>query len=200
MIADYLNGEIEIAAWTIASLKEHVPVLIEMADRIVKCLRAGGCVFTCGNGGSMAQAQHAVAELVGAFQNRGRSPFRAICLGTSAPTASALGNDFSFKGAMARELTGLAKEGDVLWCFSTSGESENVLAAADAGGSLLGLTVLSFTRDPEPPLAKISDLALCVTSDSTARIQEVHLLALHLVCGIIEQNSLEFADDSTRSA
>ena len=155
-----------------------------LAQRVRDALRAGGRVLVFGNGGSAADAQHFAAELIGRYV-RERSPLPAIALTTDTSALTAIGNDYGFDEVFARQVRGLAGSSDLVLGITTSGRSENVLrglAAARARGAFTaGLTGASSGRLPE-----VADLVLAVPSTVTARIQEGHILILHLVCEILD--------------
>lgn len=174
---------------------EHLSVIASAVDvlsddlastalRLRAVLDSGGTVFAAGNGGSAADAQHFVAELVGRF-GKDRAPMRAIALGTDDVTASALANDFGFDAALDRQLAALARPGDVLVAISTSGMSANVCSAARNARDL-GCSTIALTGAGGGQLAGIADFALRAPSDSTARIQEVHSLCLHVLAELLD--------------
>ncbi|WP_046113515.1 D-sedoheptulose 7-phosphate isomerase [Aquincola tertiaricarbonis] len=147
-------------------------------------LQAGNKLLVCGNGGSAADAQHLASELTGRFI-KDRRPLAAIALSTDSSALTCIGNDYGFDDVFARQVQALARPGDCFIGISTSGRSPNVLKAAaaarEAGAKVVGL----LGRDGGPLLAK-SDLAIVAPSDVTARIQEVHILVIHTLCGLIE--------------
>jgi len=164
---------------------ESIAPAVEGASRaIVRCLESGGTVWACGNGGSATQAQHFVAELVGRFK-RERAALRAFCLCDNTATLTAVANDYEFADVFARQLRGLARAGDCLVAFSTSGNSENVVRAC-ADGRAVGVTVVALTGGSGGRVAATCDVEVRVPDDETALIQEVHLIALHLLCDIVE--------------
>lgn len=152
----------------------------EWAGHLAAVLPAGGRLLAAGNGGSAAQAQHLTAELVGRYQGE-RPPFSAIALHADTSSVTAIGNDYGYEEVFARQVAAHGRPGDVLVLLSTSGRSPNLLAAADTGG-LTGLTIWAMTGPRPNPLAARADDCLHIDSDSTATIQEAHLVALHLLC------------------
>ncbi len=167
-----------------ALAERQLDVLQAAADLLVACLREGGKVLLCGNGGSAADAQHIAGELVGRFQ-RERKALAAIALTTDTSVMTAWANDYDFEGVFARQVEGLLRAGDVLWAFSTSGRSANVLAAAERARSMGG-RILAFTGRAGRPLEGLADVCLAVETDCTARVQEVHQLAYHILCDLVE--------------
>lgn len=165
----------------------EIPALLEQAaDLALRCLRRGGMVLACGNGGSAADAQHFVAELVGRFGRDGRRPLPAVTLGTNAAVLTAVSNDFGYELSLARELRALASSGDLLVAISTSGDSENVLAAARAAADI-GCDVAALTGRDGGALAALADPVIAVPSVQVARIQEIHALCLHVLCELIDE-------------
>jgi phosphoheptose isomerase len=150
-----------------------------LADR----LPDGARLLAAGNGGSAAEAQHLTAELVGRFQDD-RPPFSAIALHADTSSLTAIGNDYGYANVFARQVHAHARPGDVLVLLSTSGRSENLLRAADAGRAR-GATVLAMTGPAPNPLADRADDVLAVPG-CTATVQEAHLISVHLVCAAFE--------------
>lgn len=151
-----------------------------LADR----LEAGGRLLAAGNGGSAAEAQHLTAELVGRF-DRDRRPYSALSLHAETSTVTAIGNDYGYGDVFARQVHAHARPGDVLVLLSTSGRSENLLRAAEAGREC-GALVWAMTGAAPNPLAEAADEAVCVPG-STSTIQEVHLVLVHMLCSAFEQ-------------
>jgi phosphoheptose isomerase len=123
------------------------------AGVLIDCIKSGGCVYICGNGGSAADAQHIAAEMVGRFA-RQRKGLPAVALTTDTSTLTSVGNDYGFEKVFSRQVEALLKSGDVLWAFSTSGASNNVLAAAKLAKEKGG-KVLAFTGKKDSPLENI---------------------------------------------
>jgi D-sedoheptulose 7-phosphate isomerase len=159
--------------------------IAEVAALLVERLSAGHKLMAFGNGGSAADAQHFVAELVGRFC-ADRKPFAAIALTTDASSLTAIGNDFGFEQVFARQLEGIGKPGDVALAISTSGNSANVLRALEYARSA-GIGTIGLTGRTGGKLRGLADHCLCVPSESTARIQEAHNLIIHILSGIIEK-------------
>lgn len=159
--------------------------IVEMAEVISDSLRMGGKVLFCGNGGSAADSQHAAAELMGRFMID-RGPLPALSLSTDTSVLTAVGNDWEYDDVFARQVRGLAKPGDVVVGLSTSGGSENVVRALTAA-SECGATALSLTGERARRVGSASNLCLNVPSSQTPRIQELHILALHTICDLVER-------------
>lgn len=152
--------------------------------RLATVLSGGGRLLAAGNGGSAAQAQHLTAELVGRFRDD-RPPFSAICLNAETSSLTAIANDYSYDEVFARQTAAHGRPGDVLALLSTSGRSPNLLAAATQGRSL-GLTVWAFTGPAGNPLAELADEAICVSAATTATVQELQLVAVHVLCAAFD--------------
>lgn len=153
--------------------------IVAMAD----CLRSGGKVMACGNGGSAADAQHFAAELIGRFE-RERQELAAIALTTDSSILTAVGNDYSYDEVFTKQVRGLGKRGDILLAISTSGNSKNVVKAIESAKKL-GIKVIALTGNGGGKIATLldaDDIHLCAPSTRTARIQETHLVLLHSLC------------------
>jgi D-sedoheptulose 7-phosphate isomerase len=164
--------------------QELPPVLERIVAAAHACLRGGCKILACGNGGSAAQAQHLVAELVGRFREERRA-LPAIALTADTAILTALGNDYGYERVFARQLEALARAGDLLFAISTSGNSANVVLAAQAARSL-GCTVVAITGAQGGQLAQHADLLLQAPSTVVARIQEVHALCVHVIIESLE--------------
>ena len=169
----------EHAAVAARAARELPPVLARIVAALDTCLRDGHKVLACGNGGSAAEAQHLVAELVGRFLEERRA-LPAIALTADTATLTALGNDYGYERVFARQLEALAGRGDLLFAFSTSGNSTNVVLAARTARTL-GCTVVALTGERGGALAPLADLVLPAPSTVVARIQEVHALCVHIL-------------------
>lgn len=154
------------------------------ATLLIDCIADGGCIYICGNGGSAADAQHIAAELVGRFV-RERKGLPAVALTTDTSILTSVGNDYGFEKIFARQVEALVDNHDVLWAFSTSGTSKNVLAAAELA-VCQGAKVLAFTGKKKSPLEKLADCCICVQGP-TATVQEIHQLAYHILCDLVEE-------------
>jgi D-sedoheptulose 7-phosphate isomerase len=160
--------------------------IIAIAEMIVQSLRAGGTLYLCGNGGSAADAQHIAGEFIGRFRIERRA-LPAVALSTDTSVLTCIGNDYDFDRVFARQVEALAKPGDLLWAFSTSGTSPNVLQAAEAARRK-GVRVIAFTGRANSKLQASADLCFCAEAALTARSQEIHQLAYHIICDLVEQS------------
>jgi D-sedoheptulose 7-phosphate isomerase len=158
--------------------------LDEWGRRLTDVLVRGGRLLAAGNGGSAAEAQHLTSELVGRYRDD-RPPFSAIALHAESSATSAIANDYGLEEVFARQVRAHGRPGDVLILLSTSGRSANVLAAADAGAES-GLITWALTGRAPNPLAGRVDECLAVDSPHTATVQEIHLIAVHLICAAVD--------------
>ncbi|OGA71838.1 MAG: phosphoheptose isomerase [Betaproteobacteria bacterium RIFCSPLOWO2_12_FULL_67_28] len=157
------------------------------ASLMATTLSGGGKVLACGNGGSAADAQHFAAELLNRFEIE-RPPLAAIALTTDTSTLTSIANDYAYEQVFEKPLRALGRKGDVLLAISTSGNSASVLAAARAARQL-GIAIVALTGGGGGKLAVLlapQDVHVCVPHQNTARIQEVHALALHCLCDGID--------------
>lgn len=181
----YVEAAFDETAENFIALKTLAPTLIEAAEKIAASLKDGGKVLFCGNGGSAADAQHLAAELLGRYLAE-RAPLAAIALNSNSSTVSAIANDYGFDEAFARQITGLGRKGDVLVAISTSGNSANIVRAAEAARES-GLTCIGLSGADGGDLAPLCDIALTVPSDKTPRIQEMHIAVGHMICDLVEK-------------
>ena len=161
--------------------------IAEAAERMVQCLKRDGKILACGNGGSAADSQHFSSELLNRFEVE-RPSLAAIALTTDTSTLTSIANDYDYDQIFAKQVRGLGHANDVLLAISTSGNSRNVLAAIEAAHES-EMTVVALTGRDGGKMAGVlaaDDVHICVPASSTARIQEVHLLAIHCICDAID--------------
>ena len=183
-IARHFQDSIETKQRVVAALTPHIATA---SHAMVDCLKSGGKILACGNGGSAGDSQHFAAELVGRFE-REREELAAIALTTDSSILTAVGNDYSFDEIFSKQVRALGKTGDILFAISTSGNSKNVVNAIEAA-HLKGMHVVGMTGRDGGKIAglmKSGDVLLNVDSQVTTRIQEVHLLTLHCLCDAID--------------
>jgi D-sedoheptulose 7-phosphate isomerase len=164
---------------------EHADTAVAIADRYTAALRAGGTLFFAGNGGSAADAQHIATEYVVRFRAN-RPPLRAVALTTDTSLLTACANDMGFDAVFARQVEALGRAGDVLVLHSTSGDSPNVVRAAQSARARQ-MTVIAFLGRDGGRVKGLADVALIVASEQTARIQELHLALEHVICELVEE-------------
>jgi len=160
------------------------PVIQEAAGLVAAALSQGGKLMLCGNGGSAADSQHIAAELTGRFVDD-RRPLAALALSTDTSALTCIANDYSFDEVFSRQVTGLGRKGDCLLAISTSGNSRNVLRAADAARAA-GISVIGLLGRDGGALRALCDVAIVVPSATTARIQEAHIFIGHALCALVE--------------
>ncbi len=165
--------------------RDQVEGLAGAAGLLIECLRNDGCIYLCGNGGSAADAQHIAGELVGRFL-RNRRALAAAALSTDTSVITAVANDFSYEAIFERQVEALVRQGDVLWALSTSGTSANILAAARKAKQK-GAGILAFIGRKDSPLETLADAAIVVDAETSAAAQEVHQLAYHILCDLVEK-------------
>jgi D-sedoheptulose 7-phosphate isomerase len=175
---------IEESMAVLASLKELEPALMRAAERCIACLNRGGKLLVCGNGGSAAEAMHLVGELVGRYKTE-RRPLAALSLGTDPALTTCVGNDYSYNEIFSRQLQALARPGDVLVVFSTSGRSENVISALRTANEIRVASIAFLGHDGGPAISLATD-SLVVRHSDTARIQEGHQVLMHCLMDSVE--------------
>jgi D-sedoheptulose 7-phosphate isomerase len=172
-----------------ALIDEGMATLREVALVFTRALGSGHKILLCGNGGSAADAQHVAAELVGRF-SREREPWPVLALNVNTSAVTAIANDWEYAEVFARQVRAFARPGDVVVGISTSGRSANVQRALEAGRAL-GAICVGFTGSKGRALADHCDVCFAAPSDSTPRIQELHILAWHAVCDVVEERLCE---------
>ena len=180
---------IELSELAAVCAQELAGPIAQAGSMVQETLEKGGAIFFCGNGGSAADAQHLAAEYVIRFK-RTRGPLKAMALTTDTSVLTAGANDFGFGDVFARQVEALAREGDLLFLHSTSGESENLLRAAAAARSARVHTVALLARDGGR-LRHTVDLALVIPTESVARAQELHLAIGHTICERVDRHFAE---------
>ena len=171
----------------VARLDEPARETLEaIAGMLVATLEAGGRVYVCGNGGSAADAQHIAGELAGRFR-RDRPALACVALTTDTSVLTAVGNDFSYEQVFSRQVEALGRPGDVLWALSTSGNSPNVLAAARTAAAA-GMKVVAMTGAAGGALGELADLCFRAPAERTDLVQQLHQLAYHVICEVIDEH------------
>ncbi len=171
-------------------------IFTEVTARLIETLRSGHKVLVAGNGGSAAEAQHFAAELVGRFK-RERSPYAALSLSADTSILTAVANDYGYQNVFARQVMALGQPGDMLIVFSTSGESENLLCAAEAAQRCL-MTIIAITGDRPNRLESLADVTVHVPTVDTAITQELHMMVTHILCDIVESELMSCEGDANK--
>ena len=180
-----LSSKISTLAALLSSLlNQHEEAFNQSAVAFAKALEQGKTIFWCGNGGSAAESSHLAVELIGRFKNN-RRPLPSISLNSDTSAITCIANDFGYDEIFARQLEGLAKEGDVLVVLSTSGKSENILRALRKANEL-GVTSIALLGKGGGEAANLANHTIIIESSETARIQEIHLLIGHTFCEFAE--------------
>ncbi len=180
---------VELSELAAVCARELAEPIAQVTSMVQETLERGGSLFFCGNGGSAADAQHLAAEYVIRFK-RSRAPLRAIALTTDTSVLTAGANDFGFEDVFARQVEALAREGDLLFLHSTSGDSENLLRAAATARSGRVHTV-ALLACGGGRLRQEVDLALVIPTETVARAQELHLAIGHTVCERVDRHFAE---------
>ncbi len=164
----------------------HLNVIKDICNIIINSIKSGGKIILFGNGGSAADSQHIVCELVGRFKDNRRA-LPAIALTTNTSNLTAISNDFEFGDVFKRQIDALANEKDVVWGITTSGNSENVIRAVERANEK-GIITVGFTGNDGGKLKNICNYCLIAPSKDTPRIQEFHIVAAHIICEIVEKS------------
>lgn len=176
---DALKAHLDDHRSVAAEVESLLPIVRDLTARLCEAFEAGARVYTFGNGGSAADAQHLAAELIGRYQ-RDRRPLPAIALTVDPSVLTCIANDYDFDLLFARQIEALALPGDIVIGFTTSGRSSNIVKGLDAARRA-GATSVMFGGGDGGPARDHADVSLVVPSTATARIQEMHVLFLHLV-------------------
>ena len=186
-ISDSIVGELSAASELMQqTILSDVPTVVsKICLEIVSCLSRNGKILLAGNGGSAADAQHIAAEFVNYFSFP-RAPLAAIALTTDSSVLTSISNDSSFDYVFSRQVSSIGNPGDILWLYSTSGSSKNIIEAAKVAKET-GIKVIFFTGENATTAESVSDLVVSVPSSSTPKIQEVHLVLGHAISGIVEE-------------
>ncbi|QIG40043.1 SIS domain-containing protein [Microbacterium sp. 4R-513] len=183
-MSDLLDAQLAAHIRTAQDAQRLLPDVRAAGEMLIAALEAGGTVYTLGNGGSAADAQHFTGELIGHYR-RDRRPLRAVTLTTDATVSTCIANDYSFDDVFSRQVEALARPGDVVAAFTTSGRSPNVVKALEAARANEATTLLFAGGDGGPALA-LADHAFLAPSTETPRIQELHTFLLHALSEMLD--------------
>lgn len=185
-ILNIVRNEIEDSIFLFKEVKESLKdEIIESAKIIINSIKKGNKLLICGNGGSAADSQHFAAELVGRFK-KDRKALPAISLTVDTSILTAWSNDYSFDTVFSRQVEAVGKKGDVLFGISTSGNSQNVIEAFKIANKT-GIYTIALSGKDGGKMKKYAKLNIIVPANDTARIQEAHILIIHILCSIIEK-------------
>jgi D-sedoheptulose 7-phosphate isomerase len=165
-------------------LNENLGKLVNVIEAITAALKAGNKILLFGNGGSAADAQHLAAEFVNRFVIE-RPPLPAIALTTDTSILTSIGNDYDFSEIFSKQIRAIGQPGDIAWGISTSGKSPNVVKGLETAKKM-GLVTIGFTGKDGGEIATMVDFSIHVDSSSTARVQEAHILAGHVICELVD--------------
>ncbi len=161
--------------------REHIlPIVLKLKN----CINQGGTIYFCGNGGSASDSQHIAAELIGRYK-KDRKPLKAISLNTDTSVLTCISNDYSYENVYSRQLEGLLGKTDLLFAFTTSGNSKNIISALKTARAKNSFSIC-FTGNDGGEAIKYADKALVIPSSSTARIQEMHITIGHIIVELLE--------------
>lgn len=184
LLDDHLAASLAVMEASCASAAFRAS-LAAAAEAITASLRAGGKLMVCGNGGSAADAQHIAGEFV-ARLNFDRAPLAALALTVDSSVLTATGNDYGYDHVFERQVLGLGRPGDVLVGISTSGRSANVVRAIRAA-TQIGVRTIAFGGEGETEMSRLCELTVAAPSRVTTLIQQVHIVAAHVICGLVEE-------------
>jgi D-sedoheptulose 7-phosphate isomerase len=183
-ILEYLNRSRDMVQAAIDD-PAFVATLGAIAEVTANALAGGYKLLLAGNGGSAADAQHLTGEFLARF-NYDRAPVAAVALTTDSSVLTAIGNDYGYEEVFARQIRGLGNSGDVFFALSTSGRSRNILRAIEAARDKR-LTIIGLTGRTGGEMRRHCDICLLAPSDLTPLIQQIHIIAGHIICGIVEE-------------
>ena len=177
-ISEMIDGSLD----SVVKVRWIMPQIEKAAKIMIDSLKNGNKIMTCGNGGSASQAMHFSGELVGKFLVD-RKPLASVCLNSDIANMTAIGNDYGYEQIYRRQVEGIGKKGDVLVCFTTSGNSENLLKAVK---NIKDIKVINLLGSGGGKMKGTGDVDIIVNSEQVPRIQECHLLILHILAKLIE--------------
>lgn len=186
MLKEIIKKNIEDHFDVIGSLNSISNKIEEVSLKVIETLKNNGTIFWCGNGGSASDSQHLAAELIGRFE-KDRAPLKSISLNTDTSVITALSNDYSYDLIFQRQLEALGNSKDLLIVISTSGNSKNIINVLKEAKKKQIFTIALLGKDGGEA-QKFSSLSIVVPSNSTARIQEMHILIGHIICSCVEKN------------
>lgn len=182
-----INNEIALHVKTINRVQNELQDdILKACQMAVECIKNGGKILICGNGGSAADAQHIATEFTGRYKTE-RSALPAIALTTDTSALTAIGNDYGYEVVFSRQVEAIANSKDLLLAISTSGNSPNILKALQKAKEI-GCKTLGFSGKSGGAMNELCDLNIVIPSDNTPRIQEMHILVGHIICQSIDDN------------
>ena len=188
LIIDRISQSIEVKNRMLND-ERLLSLIEEVATLIAESLKRGGKIIIGGNGGSESDSLHFAGEIIGRFQKE-RKPWPAIVLGSDPASLTAISNDYGYENAYARELLGYASNGDVFFGISTSGNSKNIINAVEAAKNI-NCTSVALLGGNGGKLSEIADYSIIIPENITSRVQECHILIIHIICELVELFMLE---------
>ena len=182
-ISEMIDGSLD----AVVTVRQLMPEIEKAAEIMIDSLKKGNKIMACGNGGSSAQAMHFTGELIGKFLVD-RGPMAGVCLNSDTVNMTAVGNDYGYDKIIKRQVEGIGKKGDVLVCFTTSGNSENLVQAIKG---IKGIKVINLLGRGGGKMKGMGDVDIVVNSNEVPRVQECHLLILHILAKLIEDAFLD---------
>lgn len=183
-LTEHLTDRLDATISTLTALRDAMPDITALIAEILSALESGNTIYTCGNGGSAAQALHLAEEFIGRYRGD-RPPQRAICLSADPTALTCIANDFGYEHIFARQCEALLAEGDVLIVLSTSGRSPNVVKALEVARSR-GANSLALLGGTGGVCAERCDHCIIVPADDSATVQDAHQVLIHLICEAVE--------------
>ncbi len=168
------------------ALENLSPIILDAGNAIIKALKNNKKVLICGNGGSAADSQHFAAELTGRYK-RERKGLHAVALSTDTSAITAIANDYGYDFVFSRQVEALIEPGDVLIGISTSGNSQNVINALEVANKTNCVTI-SLSGKDGGAIKSLCDYSIIAPSNDTPRIQEIHIICIHILCDMVEQS------------
>jgi D-sedoheptulose 7-phosphate isomerase len=182
---DFIKKEMQDISDNFIKLQALTPVIEEAVNACISCLKNGGKLMFCGNGGSAADSQHLAAEIVGRYKIT-RPAMAALALTVDTSVLTSISNDFSYEDIFCKQVEGLGKKGDILFTISTSGNSPNILKAAAQAHSM-GIKVIVMTGESGGKLRDMADILINTPCEAGHHIQEMHIAIGHIICGLVEE-------------
>lgn len=184
---ELINNVIDEQIKNLESLKnsDYGEKIEKIANELIKCLKSGNKILIAGNGGSASDAQHFAGEIVGRFLLE-RKGYSCVCLNTDTSVITCIANDYSYDDIFSRQIEGIGNRGDIFIGISTSGNSKNIIKAVEKSKEI-GIKTIGFIGKDGGKLKDLVDESLIIPYKSTARVQEHHIMSIHLICEIVEK-------------
>ena len=182
ILRNHFTEHAEVQKKTLEKLENNI---LKISEKISDTISKNKKIMWCGNGGSATDVMHLSGELVGRY-NKDRKSLKSLCLSSDSSNLTCISNDYGYDKVFSRQIEGLGDKGDLLICFSTSGKSKNIMSALNTAKNL-GIFTISFLGKNGGDCKEVSNLEIIIPSNTTARIQEMHLFIGHTICDLIEE-------------